>query len=323
MAKSKKPVQKSDTPADAGTELIEKFEFPEDPNSNPAEVKPEPVAEVKPVEPVVPVKPAHPSYLTRAAKAAGFSDAEIDEMPTADLKEAVNIVAMTRQTDQRQRENDASRQRDDSGRFVKQPDAPAPEFDLGKELGVKTDDWNEETRAILTPVVKHLAGQIAELKDQLTKVNERDQNRERNAHFDKLDQLFVQNEDLFGKGQRTDLDRDSDELARRVAVIGEMTRMQAADNGLSLKEAFHKATKRLNYVSAPKPAAPAAPAPEPARDVTVPDPHGFLNGSTIVPASRATKPEPKGVKLAEANLAARMRERAVAVDTTEHDELPD
>lgn len=307
-----------------GKALLEKFEFPEDPHSNPPEpVAEEPKAEVK-AEPVAPAAPKHPSWLTRAAKLAGVSDDDMAEMSSGELEKAIPLFAASKKQDQNEREFiSQTRQRDESGRFTKQEDQPQAvqptkeeAFNL-KELGIDASKWSADatTEQILTDVLKPLVAKIRELETGVKQVAERDQIRERNAHFDRLDQKFAANEALFGKGQRSELGRDSDELARRVAVINEITRINQSNPNMPFNEAFDRATKRLNYVSQPK----AEVKPEPIDD----DPHGFRNGATIQPTNRATKPPPKGDQSAKAKVAEILKQRASSEPTTELDDLPD
>lgn len=300
--------------ADAGTELIEKYEPVEGPDAN-APV--EPVEEVPVTETPAPPppKPAHPSYLTRAAKQVGFDDDEIAGYTTAELKEAVNIVAMTRQQDVKLRDAELSRQRDESGRFVKEAPEPDAPFTL-KDVGIDPADWNEETVGIMTKALAPMMAQIKELKSELGSVKAREQHRETNSALDQLDKLFSQNEAVFGVGSREDLDAESPEKVRRNAVIREMAAIPP-NQRTTMKKDFAKVSKAMfGTLAPPKPV-------EPVEEET-PDPKGFLNGHTIVPTARVTKAEPKGVRLAEQNLAARLKQRAtVAVDTTEFDELPD
>jgi hypothetical protein len=244
-------------------------------------------------------------------------------MSSGELEKAIPLFAASKKQDQNDRDQLRERQRDESGRFTKQEDQPhavqptkEEAFNL-KELGIDASKWSADatTEQILTDVLKPLVAKIRELETGVKQVAERDQIRERNAHFDRLDQKVAANEALFGKGQRSELGRDSDELARRVAVINEISRINSINPNLPFNEAFDRATKRLNYVSQPK----AEVKPEPIDD----DPHGFRNGATIQPTNRVTKPPPKGDQSAKAKVAEILKQRASSEPTTELDDLPD
>lgn len=319
MAKSKKP---SETPTEEpGTALLEQHEWPEDEKTNPVEVVAEKPAEVAKVEPAIEAKPVnkHAAWLTREAKRYGLNDEEIGNYTGDDLKEAVTILAATRGQEARVVANDAqSRQRDDSGRFVKldETQATPSEFNL-KELGIDTSKFDPDatTEQILTAALRPIFERMQKLEQGLSEFGKRDQRRELTAHYDFLDQKFSENESVFGKGRRVNLGDDSPELDKRLAVIGVMERVKRADPSLTKEEAFETAVKRLNYVAAPK--------AEPKAETVDADPHGYMNGQTIKPADRATKPTPKGTRTAEASVATILKKRSEAVDTTEHDELPD
>lgn len=300
-------------PADAGTELIEKYEPMEAPDAVPEVVEPvEQVAE--PVVEAPPAKPSIPTYLINAARRVGLDDADLEGLDAAGVKDAINIVNMTRQQDTKLRDAELSRQRDESGRFVKEAPEPEVPFSL-KDVGIDPGDWNEETVGIMTKALAPMMAQIKELKSELGSVKAREQHRETNSALDQLDKLFSQNESVFGVGSRDDLEAESSEKVRRNAVIREMAAIPP-NQRTTMKKDFDRVAKAM-FGSL----APAKPAEE---DVTTPDPKGFLNGHTIMPTARVTKAEPKGVRLAEQNLAARLKQRAtVAVDTTEYDELPD
>lgn len=307
------------TNADPGTQVLEDF-FPEDAASGTVVETAEPVAEVKPE----PAKPKHPAYLVRSAKNVGFDDAEIESYTTAELNEAVKIVAMTRQQDVRERQVLEGVQRGPDGKFVKkeaEPE-PVPEFRL-EELGVKEEEWDDNAKEVMRSVAKPLLQQLkslkAELEEKLGAIDAREKQREVNAHLDRLDQRFVENADLFGEGKRTKLDPDSDEFSRRIAVANEIGRIAQANKGIEFDEAFDRAVKRLGF-TAPKPAPKVEPVEEPE---VVKDPYGYANGSTVKPTVRETKPPPKGTKAAIAHVAAALKERGAIVDTSEHDELPD
>lgn len=279
---------KTEKQPEAGAALIEKYEAAEDPDTHPV---PETVAQ-EPVRPAEthaePPAPKHPAWLARKAKQAGLDEAEIAGITTDDLKDQLLVLAEQR------REVQQDRPRNDQGQFVKQEAPPEPAFEIADK---RLDDFAPELRGILTDLTKPLVDEIKALKKQLADVGERDQVRERNAHFDKLDQLFNENEEQFGKGRRSRLAQDSKELARRVAVINEMGRIQKADPSIPFDESFEMAAERLDYVKKAAPP-PAAPAPAKVKDAD-PDPHGFSNGKMLTPTNRISAAMPKGESAAK------------------------
>lgn len=304
----------AETPVDPGQALIEKYEFPDDPGEAGLDPVVAPVADV--VEtPAEPARPKHPLYLSREAKKLGLEDAEIAEMATAELKDAVQTLAQVRGVD---RVADQARQRDETGRFVKQPEpepVPEAEFSL-KDLGLDLTKLpeNPTTEDILTAFGKPLMAEMRKLKAELTEFKERDVQRERTAQFDKLDQLFVKNEAVFGKGTRQALKPGSPEFLRRVAVINGMAAAKQQNPNASFDEQFEAVSSALFGGLVPEPVS------EPA------DRLNYTNGHTIRPTSRATKPEPKGIKTAERAVEAIIKERGINLggpENTEHDDLPD
>lgn len=308
------------TTTDPGKQLLDDF-FPEDAGAAPVEEKsePAPVVETKQVE----SKPKHPAYLVRSAKNVGFDDGEIEGYTTTELKEAVNIVAMTRQQDTRERQVLESVNRGPDGKFVKKEEAPEPEFNL-KDAGVDLSDADEFTQGLFTKALKPILDKLKKLQsdyeEKIGAIEARDQQREVNAHFDKMDQLFATNEAVFGKGARSKLTKGSPELKRRVAVINSIPAVKQENPDWTVDECFEAVARDLFGSLVPK-VEPKAEVVEETEEIK--DPYNFRNGSTIKPTVRQTKPEPKGVKLATANLAAALKERANGVDSSEHDELPD
>jgi len=294
---------------DAGKALLEQFDIPVDPASNP-QYDPEPAAEpaAEAVEPAVETpKPKHPSWLVNEAAKLGIENA--DAMDSAELKDAVSIISRTRAAEQSVRQRDP-----ETGQFVKAKDPETPkEFSL-KDAGINSEAWDADTPAtkIAADIAQPLMKIIGELKSELSALKERDETRERNAQFDKLDQLFATNETVFGKGARHSLKAGSDEILRRQVVISAMGTLKQQNPGLSLDDAFRKVSETLFGRPAQEPA--------PTRlDKTEP----FANGHTIKPTVRATKAPPKGDAAATAAVEQLLKERAVSAEPTEHDELPE
>jgi len=314
------------TTDDPGTKLLDDF-FPEDSASTPAETPKEestPVAEPKQVE----SKPKHPAYLVRSAKNVGFDDGEIEGYTTAELKEAVNIVAMTRQQDARERQVLESVNRGPDGKFVKKEETPAPEVPFSlKDAGVDLSDADEFTQGLFAKALKPILDKFKKLQsdyeEKIGAIEARDQQREVNAHFDKMDQLFATNEAVFGKGARSKLTKGSPELKRRVAVINAIPEIKTDNPEWTIDECFEAASNDLFGSLAPKVEPKAEVVEEVEEPIEKKDPHNFRNGSTIKPTTREGPPKQKGTKAAIEHVTALMKDRSAIVDTSEQDELPD
>ncbi len=307
-------------PADAGTQLLQKYELADDQEPEPVPVAATAESVAVPVETPTPPANKHPVWLAKKAKMAGMDDQEIGELGSDDLKDALLVLGESRRDMQQ-----AGPARDpQTGQFVKpQEAAPVaePEFSL-KDLGIdekRLEIFDPEFSKILSDVTKPLLDRIKKLESGLGEFDKRDQARARDAHFDKLDQLFNENDTYFGKGSRSKLTKGSPEMIRRQAVINGMAAAFQTDPSLSFEENFEKVSKALTG-STPAPAAkPTSPPPAPKVD---PDPKGYMNGQTVKPSNRQTKPEPKGHSAAVAAVADWRKSFVPAESTEEEDDLP-
>lgn len=315
---------------EAGAALLEKFDMAEDDSTPiPAHSQPKVETESVPVE-VAEEKPKakHAAWLSRAAKNAGLEDSEVNELSSDDLKEAIFIAGQRRAEDNaQQRVNAAGRPYDHAtGRLLPSetaPEAPAAKvtdtpFSL-KDVGIdekELADFDPALTKNLTGMAKSLYEQnkqlserIKQLEDGVGEIGKREHLRTLNATYDKLDQMFTENETTFGKGVRTKLKNDSPEFARRLAVIKEMDRLRSMNPNLSVEETFEKASSALF---------PSQPKEEPVKD-----PHGFSNGKILTPTSRRTVAPPKGKAAAEANVEAILKQRAASQTSSEDEDLPE
>ena len=305
---SKKQAAPKAPPADAGTQLIEQFDMAQDVPEEQTDIltKRSEEAPVETVSEPVVEKPKHSKWITNQAKRVGIEADELAEMSREEVLEAISLST------EREREfRAAERPRDDSGRFTKpEPPAPEPEkeFDL-KDYGIDLgEDANEFTRDAFKKALSPFAKKIKELESQLSETKQREAHREANAHADRLDQLFLENTDVFGKGTRHRMDKKSDAYSLRMMVIGEMQRISQSEPGISFDDAFDRASSVIKKFAAPKAETPAPePEPKPAatngvhREEVI---NRFKNGTTAAPANRSTAKPPKGVKAAEASVAA-------------------
>lgn len=307
---SKKPTAAKAPPADAGTELIEQFDMAQDvPEDRVDNLTTLTLEAEKPVETPVVEKLKHSKWLTNQAKKAGIESDELNEMSREEALEAISLMV------ERDREIRAERPRDDSGRFTK-PEQVAPqpekEFDLndyGIDLG---EDANDFTRDAFKKALAPFAKKIKDLESQVSETKQREAHREANAHADRLDQLFLENTDVFGKGTRHRMDKKSDAYSLRMMVIGEMSRLSQQDPNISFDEAFDRASSVIKKFAAPK-VEKTEVTPEPVVETKPAATNGvhreevinrFKNGTTAAPANRSTAKPPKGVKAAEASVAA-------------------
>lgn len=274
-------------PPQGTAEQIDQFEFPVDTSSNPQYADPEPQAPPPPPPPPA-AKPAHPAYLIRAAKQVGMDEFEIENMDTAELKDAVNLLRDSRPVEQPTAKPSAV-------------DAPPPqdEFEL---LGIDTRGWHDDDRALLGAVAKPIANKLAALEKQFAELTGRERKREADAAHDRLDQMFGGDESLFGKGSRFKLPPNSPEMIRRQAVHATMKNIVARNPGLSLEDVFDRAVSAL-YGQSKQADEPKAPL-------------------TLRPANRDTRPAPKGPAAAQRAVAAKLKEVVADDGDSDFDALP-
>lgn len=311
--------------ADPGAELLKKYEMAEDvPDEPDPPIQPQP--DVPDTVEVETPKPAakHPSWLSRAARKAGFDDTDLSEMSTDEVKEALVLRGQDRAATgvaDAVAINAAGRPYDPAtGQLlpagVVPPTAPAgtedKPFSLKDSLGVDISGLKEDatTEEILTLVVKPLLARIDKLEAGVSEFDKREQARQMNAHFDRLDQLFAEDPDRFGKGARQRL-KPGPELAKRKAVIARMGELHNEQKGIGLEEAFERATDELFGTKS---------APAPKEDPNIAK---FADAATIRPANRNGVKVQKGRAAAEANLATILKERASSETASEREELPD
>lgn len=288
MAKRKPPTPATPV-ADAGAAVIEKYELADENDGLPVAAHAAAVetpAEV-PAE-LVPEKPKHPAWVLRKAKQSGLQEDEINSMSTDDLKDSLLVLAEEKRVIQ-------DRPRNDSGQFVKPEPVPEAPFSM-KDLGIEPNEFmDESTTNILTKVLAPLHAEIKKLKAEVGEVRQRETHRDANAAFDRMDQLFTENESVYGKGTRHKLGKNTPEKDRRDAVIKLMLSIPP-EQRQTIEDDFERISNSLfgtlskttgSPASTPKPA-------EPIVDHETEIVNRFRNGSTIQPTSRQTAPPPKG-----------------------------
>lgn len=316
---------------DAGTKLIEQFEFPEDDASLPKEAKPNETATKAPAEDQ-PKLPEHPRWLINAAKRAKISAEEMATMSTDDLKEAISLAPAVETHNNVATDVNKVLARDPAtGQFVSPTQQPADQQQIPQQqvqrpqpkditlesLGIDAGKWDETTPAseialqIVKAVINHV--QPEAIRSKLDAMEGEFRNRAMNETFDKLDQLFVTKKGIFGDQSRFEMDQTSPEFLRRQAVIDAMGKMRAASPSLPMRACFDKVTSAMfgNLI----------PRSEPKPDPEIAE---YAAGVTNQPAIRATKPAPKGTKAAEETVRKFLADREYRSDEpSEYDELPD
>lgn len=237
--------------------------------------EPVPPSEPKPAAPAEPAaQPAeqarradgtfghkHPRYLLHQAKDLGMDPAEVAALSTDELGEAVAAQAAWAVGRARQ---DTLRNSIDQPRQApeplvrREPESAAEEIDWGQdESGRKLSD-----RDYLPPIAgairttRALEKRIAELEKRLGDLGEREVRREANSHFDRVDQTFAKLNDLeavLGKGGRHDLERESPEMQRRMAVLESAKRL--AGENATLEQQLAKVPQAARLLFGDRPAA--------------------------------------------------------------------
>lgn len=171
----------------------------------------------------------HPPYLVRMARDIGMDEGEIGEYSTDALAAHVRAAQqfLLRERAARARDAgqlDARRPREESG-----PPGPVKEKPPENPLGF-TDEPADDNPALtkdgydrkLVQALNTLWKRNQELEEKLTGTVEHVRQREAQTNHEKLDDAFAAVADLYphlGSGPGAELGADSDEMARRVAVI--------------------------------------------------------------------------------------------------------
>ena len=193
-----------------------------------------------------------------------------------------------------------------------QPEAAAPE-DKPYDLGLQEDQWDPTLMGALKKLAAGHADQAKEikaLKQQIAHLHHVENIRANESFAQKMDRLFSGDEATFGKGEGRTLKEDSDELARRRAVLGAM---QGIKENISIEAKYERAYQKI--FGSVKPAAPAADDTELAARQDE-----WRRGNVARPTQRAGGSEPPGTAKATRSVAAKMAEQNGAIDSGEADE---
>ncbi len=269
-----------------------------------------------------PKPPAHPAYLVDAARDFGFSEDDIQEMPTDALGRAVNRVRKSQETNRTQmaaeraivdpqRQPSVPSTGGEAGGGVKTPEAD--------DLGIKEEDYDPE----VVKIFRRFHNEIKELRQRLGGVVTHLEQKDNETRTEWADRLFAEHGDdsILGKGTRRVLGEESAELARRNAVVAEAKRI--AGPRASADEVIRRipdALKSLRWSRAE--AAPSPPAKEPPEQEGLEE--RWNRGGLARPTQRSGAKEPKGEELAKRNVARKLKDAGgVDSESPENGEIMD
>ena len=328
-----------------------------------------PARSATPSAPPVPSTPARSdSLVVKLARELGMDDDEIDSYSPENLERTVDLLrraenrrvsATHASLDNRQPTTPSASGAVDAPRPESHvPPAgasPSREFDLGVPQA-DLDNFDPEYVALLKKVMGTFQAKVDALAEQLGAVRQWATSRQQAEEFDRFDNAFKKAHAalpaMFSQASRHDLDGNSDEMARRRAVVVEMQRQaavaQAAGRKASFDGLFAAALKSLYGVSAPDatpspggapPTAPGVETPRAGRPQKYPG-GPFLSDREIEelnarkadwaegglerPTARDNRPEPRGEDRAKRTLSRLLNGAPVnAAPGGEEDTLPD
>lgn len=220
----------------------------------------------------------HSKRLVRECLDWGFTQAEIDRLPTDDLEDRLYDRQRTYRIAQQQRQQ------------VEQPKpapAPEPEIELPPEAAGYSDAEKTLLRKLVKPTLDKSASlekELAELKQQFAAQQARDNRRTFDAVLDKHKTIFT--DDAAGN-------------AKKSALIGYLSNLTEKTDLAADTEAGIK----LLFGSAPAPVSPPPPPPPaPAVDPLAERKKEFAEGGVARPTERVEPPPTQGEALALANL---------------------
>lgn len=279
-----------------------------------------------------PPKRKHSVGLVKRAKAAGFSDEELDEFTSSELIEILfrgqpsqPRLENSSQPKEQQREPEQQKQ-------AKQAESDEPEIDLGdleKDLG-------EDLSKVLKEAVKRTAKHYVE--QQMKPIREREEQDKRQKEFTRIDQAFnslgEEWAEVFGKGA---VDKVSaEEVSARVAVLNRAAQLAGKGDMLSkladaAREMYGRFVKKADKKSPPQTQKQSK--AQKIREIDLdrddtPDEDGdsepghnsWYGGGLHRPTSRAAAEEPKGETRAARAVARQLRGEGRG---REEDGLPD
>lgn len=300
------------TPAEKPADLVSEYELPTsayEPELDDTfpESKTAPQAATAPPatpEPATPprnpdgtfAKKPHSQHLIRLATQLGMTEAEINDTPSAELREAVRDMQMEALLRQSQNNTASNAVRQD----VPAPPAPEEEYQL--------DEGQYDPG--LVKAHKYLVGELAQVKAQLAQIRDYHIQQQNQTIGEQIDGTFERlNIPALGKGKRHDFKQDSPEYRRRVAVLEEANRIEHG----SMAEKIEKAAKTLFGES--KPAEPVSTSASTELSQRSPTQEAWINGTVAKPTQRAPAKMPHGVQRAYKTIGEKFREKNLTEDS--------
>lgn len=272
-------------PADA-PKLADEYVIDEEPEPD-IEPEPEPAPKAE--------KPNHPSYLLRMATDLGMSDDEVAGMDTERLGEVVHhLNAQIRKTD---REN----ARAQAVETAKEP-KPAPPVEDEDEWGTDPEGNKLSEKDYFPAVAKTIKTQkqhekeLKELREKLARFEQQEIVRQNETAAERIDREFSRHEKHLGKGRGREMDNNSSEFQRRVAVLSLVDRDKSKDQ---LGAKIDRAVKLLYGESEPE--------PEPRANGRI-SKEDWDAAAVVRPTKRRSEDDPPGRKKAERSVAKALKE---------------
>lgn len=279
------------TAIDKAKDLIASYDLGDDTPAAPA--SPVPAAQTPPPAPAAPRDPEtgkftkaepptekveeHSRTLVRRAISVGMSDEEIDSTPVGKLEDLVwarHEAALHEARQSRQKEADAGSMK---------AMVPVEDEDI-LTFGEAEKDLADEFKKPLKEAFSRQAKEIKELKAQIERLTQSDNQRQAMSFAEQVDRHFEKHKAHLGEGRGLEMSPDDPYLARRKAVL----LLCQADQRGTLAQKIDRAVKTLYGASTPAKADDAVPEPIQQR-------RKEWDGAALVkPTNRAGAEEPLG-----------------------------
>lgn len=266
----------------------------------------------------------HPARLLRTAAELGFSDAEVAEMATDRLEDAVHFATLHLAKERRERQatsvSAGDRATDDFITTSREPGEPTAK--VLDSLGI--DEGQYDTA--LVQLLKEQKKEIADLRKSMGELHQ----RERFRHAETVDEKIVRQFELLtpqyksfiGEIFGSVVPKDLPEYGRQVAILGEARRLAGPKASVNDQiRMMGAAAKNLFGSKAAVPDEPNEEAIEPVNGDLKLRQERWNASALAKPTQRHGAAEPKGVRLAEKNVAAKLREMRAGQGEEEDDLL--
>ena len=343
--KKQKPVKPEATPNPAVEEERDDSGYDPEIDSLPAPSKPvaaaaPPTPAEKPTPPQDPEtgrfiakNPAHPAHLVRRATQLGMS-AEEQDIPTAELRETIRDLQDEQEWNIRRRsmENYIDGRTEGEGgpvgpqdTFVKdasvppRPASPTPQDEEDFSLHL-TREKEEEISPVIVELFRFLETKIKAMdagakkdKNLIGALKYRAIAQDESTRAGMLDSAFdalgKQFEKQFGSGPGAEFKQDSAEMQRRMAIIS-AAKIDWSKGPAHVKQQIKRAAE-LIYPPSPDPYTEVPEVPKNGAHELTDEQKRWTEGQLQRPTQRDTG-EPKGTRLAEKNVARKLRELNIA-----------